>query len=244
MKVLFIALIVLLTSVEPAATKNEAFKPLVVLELFTSQGCSSCPPADALLENIKKSSGVTDVLALSYHVDYWNYIGWKDPFSSAEFSDLQRSYSRKFNSSSIYTPQMIINGMEHFVGSNAGTLKSKVNAYSTKNAENSISISDIHRKGKRISFHYDVKGIYTDKHLRIALVIDERTTSVSRGENKNRSLKNSNIVVQQTIIELGSNIGKGTIDIPNLVTSSDALSIISLVENSDLDIVGGIQVKL
>jgi hypothetical protein len=79
-----------------------------------------------LLKDVNNNDSTSQVLALSYHVDYWNYIGWKDPFSRTEFSDLQRLYGRKFNSSSIYTPQMVINGKEHFVGSNEGILMSKI----------------------------------------------------------------------------------------------------------------------
>ncbi|MEO6346712.1 MAG: DUF1223 domain-containing protein [Aquaticitalea sp.] len=242
MKLLFISLIVLLTCTE--TPKKETFKSVVVLELFTSQGCSSCPPADALLQEVKQKYDGAEVIALSYHVDYWNYIGWKDPFSKAEYSDLQREYGQKFRNSSIYTPQVVVNGKEHFVGSNESTLKSKIKSYSEKNAENAITITNVNRKDKTISFDYKVDGTIDKKHLRMALVIDERTTSVSRGENKNRSLKNSNIVVQQSEITLNATTGKGSIAIPELVNSSDKLSLISLVETSDLDVVGGTQVKL
>ena len=84
-----------------------------VVELFTSQGCSSCPPADALLAQIKDD---TNVIALSYHVDYWNYLGWKDPYSNKAYSAYQRSYAKELNSG-VYTPQMVVNGSKEFVGS-------------------------------------------------------------------------------------------------------------------------------
>ncbi len=242
MKLLFIALIVLLTSAEPS--KDATFKPIVVLELFTSQGCSSCPPADDLLNNIKKNYDQSEVVALSYHVDYWNYIGWKDPFSKAEFSDKQRRYGKKFNNSTIYTPQMVVNGKEHFVGSNEGILKSKIKSYLGKKAENSISISNVKKSDTSISFDYHVEGDISNKKLLIALTIDERTTSISRGENKNRSLKNSNIVVEQMEINLNSKTGKTTVTIPQLVKSSDNLSLITIIETFDFDIVGGSQLNL
>lgn len=242
MKLLFISLIVLLIGTETPKTKS--FKPVVVLELFTSQGCSSCPPADALLQEIKKKYSSSEVIALSFHVDYWNYIGWNDPFSKAEYGDLQRDYGQKFNNSSIYTPQMVVNGKEHFVGSNEQILTSKIKSYSLKNVENSVIITNVTKKGKIVSFDYKVDGNLTKKHLRMALVIDERTTSVSRGENKNKELKNSNIVIQQFEIALNAASGKGIITVPELVNSLDQLSLIGLIETADLYIVSGTQMKL
>ena len=86
----------------------------VIVELFTSQGCSSCPPADAYLKTLKQEP---DVLALSYHVDYWDYLGWRDTLGGAEFSERQYDYAQSRGDKNVYTPQMIINGGKHFVGS-------------------------------------------------------------------------------------------------------------------------------
>ena len=91
-----------------------ASKRPVIVELFTSQGCSSCPPADAYFKVLKKES---DVVALSYHVDYWDYLGWRDTLGSAEFSQRQYDYAKSRGDKNVYTPQMIINGGNHFVGS-------------------------------------------------------------------------------------------------------------------------------
>ncbi|MCB9992159.1 MAG: DUF1223 domain-containing protein [Hyphomicrobiaceae bacterium] len=88
--------------------------PKAVVELFTSQGCSSCPPADAILSDISARS---DVIALAYHVDYWDYIGWADTFASPRFSALQRAYAKSWNKDRVYTPQMVINGISDVVGS-------------------------------------------------------------------------------------------------------------------------------
>jgi len=98
-------------------------KPFVLIELFTSEGCSSCPSADKNLEKIAaqaKASG-QNIYTLSYHVDYWDYLGWKDPYATKQFSDRQRAYASQFKSSRIYTPQMIVNGKTEFVGSNQKT---------------------------------------------------------------------------------------------------------------------------
>ena len=97
-----------------AATAGSAQdKPVVVVELFTSQGCSSCPPADALLDRL---SSRNNVLALSLHVDYWDYIGWKDKFASPAHTARQQAYARAAGRRSVYTPQMIINGLDDVAG--------------------------------------------------------------------------------------------------------------------------------
>lgn len=94
----------------PAASADEK---TVVVELFTSQGCSSCPPADALLAELDKSA---DVIALALHVDYWDYIGWKDSFADPENTERQRGYARAAKARSIFTPQMVIGGVDHVIG--------------------------------------------------------------------------------------------------------------------------------
>ena len=88
---------------------------MVVIELFTSQGCSSCPPADAFLSELAKTKGV---MALTYHVDYWDYLGWKDTFGSPDFSQRQYDYANARGDMDVYTPQMIVHGGKHYVGSN------------------------------------------------------------------------------------------------------------------------------
>ncbi len=95
----------------------------VVVELFTSQGCSSCPPADALLGELAERE---DVIALSCHVDYWNYIGWEDPFSSPQMSERQRAYARYRGERTIFTPQMLIDGQHSVVGSRRGEVQQRI----------------------------------------------------------------------------------------------------------------------
>lgn len=99
-----------------------------VVELFTSEGCSSCPPADRLLGDFVDDARNNDkrIFALAFHVDYWNYLGWEDIYASSEFSDRQRTYAEALKTNRIYTPQMIVNGNDEFVGSNRNRAKKSI----------------------------------------------------------------------------------------------------------------------
>ena len=212
----------------------------VVLELFTSQGCSSCPPADKLLKEVKSDN----VIALSYHVDYWNYIGWKDPFSKESFTNKQRKYGTKFYSNSIYTPQLVVNGKEHFVGSNRLKLKSKIEAYSKVKSRSTISLSKVKNENGIVKFSYDINNLQANENLRIVLVINERKTSIKRGENRNRELVNSNIVVSEQQFKINKSSGEGSILIPEIVNKNDELSVVLILENDTLDINTAAQKKI
>ncbi len=115
------ALTISLALALPAVAGELKIAPKAVLELFTSQGCSSCPKADAMLQEMSKRD---DVVALAYHVDYWDYIGWEDTFGTKENSELQRDYAESWGSSRIFTPQLIVNGKGGMVGSKRDAINS------------------------------------------------------------------------------------------------------------------------
>ncbi|MEO0571045.1 MAG: DUF1223 domain-containing protein [Bacteroidota bacterium] len=219
------------------------FEPIVVLELFTSQGCSSCPPADVLLDRAKKQHP-NNVFALSYHVDYWNYIGWEDPFSSKQYTTKQSFYNRKLGYRGNYTPEMVINGREHFVGSNGAKVNAKITQYGKIKAENGIDLSGTKRNGNSLTFDFKVVGNLKDKLLRAVLVLDERTTVVKRGENRNRTLTNSNIVVLENYLEAKGGEGSTTLEIPASVGSDEDLTLMLFVETDELDITGAVKRKV
>ena len=212
-------------------------KPVVVLELFTSQGCSSCPSADVLLEKVGKEFENDQVFTLSYHVDYWNYIGWTDPFSQKEFTQKQRSYARKFRDNQVYTPAVIVNGQEHFVGSNRSKMYAKIKEYKNKSSQFDISFGAIEHTSKKIKFNYKIDGNTSKAKARVILAIKERTTNVKRGENAKRTLKNHNIVVNESYVSNLTANGNYSIYIPKIVTEKDELSVFFILENDQKDIV-------
>lgn len=221
--------------------KNEAIFPATALvQLFTSQGCSSCPPADALLEKIKTE--YDNVYVLSYHVDYWNRLGWKDPFSKAEYTDLQYQYGKKFRSGSVYTPQAVINGNEHFVGSNKGKMKDRLTQYLKQKDENKVVLKSSTLVNSALSFLFSVDGDTEGKTLKAALVLDKETTYVSRGENRKRTLENSNIVIDEVDLVIPKvKSGEASIQIPDWVDPSTSLRLIAYIQDENLAVYGAAQ---
>ncbi len=220
---------------------QESDKSAIVLELFTSQGCSSCPPADELLENIKEKHKDQNVVVLSYHVDYWNRLGWKDPFSSSMFSDYQRNYAQQFRSRSIYTPQLVVNGSEHFTGSDRYKADIALKKYSKASINSTILIKDIQQEPSHIVFSYRVNG-ESFNTITLALVVSERITNISRGENRDRTLKNTNIVANRIVKKEES--GSVSLTIPDWVSENDELSIIAYTQDKTLKTTGATKLAL
>ncbi|MCF2873582.1 MULTISPECIES: DUF1223 domain-containing protein [unclassified Tenacibaculum] len=245
MKYAFIFFLATLFYTNSENTKDETYPPFVVFQLFTSQGCSSCPPADYLLEQVKKNTSNTNIIVMSYHVDYWDRLGWKDPFSKRTYTELQYNYARKFNSSSVYTPQLVVNGNEHFTGSNNRKLNRALKKYTSEKASNAITLSNVYKKDRLINIDYKIKGDLNDKTVSFALVLEEKTTFVKRGENSNRKIKNSNIVINQVSLPVkGKANGNISLNIPENFDINDNYRIIAFVQNPNLQITGGVQKSL
>jgi len=167
---------------------------VVVAELFTSEGCSSCPPADALLQRISARSPVADVeiLGLEEHVDYWDNLGWRDPFSSASFTRRQNDYeSRVFHLGEIYTPELVVDGSFAAVGSDGGAIRDAVAKAAARPAAN-VQVTAREMDGRaHVEVAVDASAaIERRKNADIvaALVEDGLTTTVERGENHGRTL--------------------------------------------------------
>ena len=215
-----------------------------VIQLFTSQGCSSCPSADSLLGKIKEDYKSENIVVLSYHVDYWDRLGWKDPFSNKEYTLLQEVYGFVFNSRSNYTPQAVVNGKVQFVGSDELKMKKTLNHFLEVSSKNTIAISKIDIVNDEISFKYEIDGAIKNKDLKIALVIDKRETPIKRGENEGKVLINRNIVINEISIPVLKAIGLKTISIPKIVNKTDSLRVICYLQNGDYSITGATQSEL
>jgi hypothetical protein len=180
--------------VAPPADRMPEQPQAVLVELFTSEGCSSCPPADALLERLDRSQPIpgAQIVVLSEHVDYWNHIGWADPYSSPAFSARQEQYARRFRTQGPYTPQMVVDGRSEFVGSDARTAESAIRS-ATKRPKAAIRITE--DGGSAI---IDVgplpAGTARKAAVFAAYAADSGTQDVLRGENKGRKLHHVAIV--------------------------------------------------
>ena len=185
-----------------AKIKNE-MGGFAVIELFTSEGCSSCPPADKLLETIDKEYAGKNVLVLSYHVDYWNKLGWKDEFSNAENTARQNYYANHFRLNSIYTPQAVVNGTIEFVGSDRNKMTNTIEQSKKINKTITLSASVDNNK---VMVDYKVNDQSGGESMLIALVQKQATTEVKRGENGGRKLHHINIVREFQLVKNKSNI--------------------------------------
>ncbi|MFT6580952.1 MAG: hypothetical protein ACJAU6_001382 [Alphaproteobacteria bacterium] len=171
------------------ATGADAKSPVVV-ELFTSQGCSSCPPAEAYLDDLAQRD---DVIALEYHVDYWDYIGWKDPFGNRDYTVRQHRYVEKLGGRYAYTPQMVINGVTHEVGSKRRRVDAIIREAQI-NASDAAPVLTMVRKGDLITV--TLAGATPETPLNVVfLSFDGRhKTAITRGENSGKTLVNSHVV--------------------------------------------------
>jgi hypothetical protein len=197
------------------AKMETAGKGFAVIELFTSEGCSSCPPADALVAKVQKESGDKPVYILAFHVDYWNRLGWKDVFSDAEYSDRQSQYARWLKLSSVYTPQIVVNGRTEFVGSEEGSLRNAIKASLQKPAKAELVLSDLRVSGDKANLQYHVEGAPKNMSLLIALIEKTATTKVQRGENGGRTLSHVQIVSQLHSVLLSKDSGTESIKLPH-----------------------------
>ena len=182
----------------------------VMVELFTSEGCSSCPPADALLIQLEKTQPVsgTEVIALGEHVDYWNHLGWADPYSSAAFSARQSEYAQAFGKDGVYTPQMIVDGQTEFVGSNQDRAREAISsaARTPKAAVHvALAANAAEKQPNGIGLLVRVENmpaVSSGDTAEVILAITENDlhSQVARGENAGRSLRHIAVVRQFQVI--------------------------------------------
>ncbi len=184
---------------ENLQSPTPAQKPSVLVELFTSEGCSSCPPADRALALLQKEQPVADaeIIALAFHVDYWNRLGWKDEFSSDVFTRRQNTYSKSFRIPSIYTPQMVVDGRFQFVGSNLARAKQMIaEASQTNKAEIELTLD-----GKKLGVRIPDIPAHNPSIVYLAIAEDNLVSNVDSGENAGKKLEH--IAVVRELRKLG-----------------------------------------
>ena len=165
---------------------------LTVVELYTSQGCNSCPPADAILGELVARD---DVIALSFHIDYWDYLGWKDTFSSAAATKRQKQYARFLGSRGVYTPQMVIGGAAHAVGSNRGRVEELIETVAARPGPE-IDVSVVAGAPGEVLVRIAGAEITSTRKFAIWLARfdDARTVPIERGENAGRTITYHHVV--------------------------------------------------
>jgi hypothetical protein len=183
------------------ADQTDPNKPLrpVVVELFTSEGCSSCPPADALLAKLdgQQRLGNAEIIALEEHVDYWDQLGWRDPFSAAQWTERQQDYASSFGNEGIYTPQMVVDGRTEFVGSSQSRARSAI-AEAVQLPKAEVALSNLEAAGGQVRVKIDVKMLPSPgtREAQVWLAVTESGlhSNVKRGENAGEDLHHAAVV--------------------------------------------------
>jgi hypothetical protein len=209
------------------ATENTASEGFALVELFTSEGCSSCPPADEVIGRLR--GWKNNVYVLSFHVDYWNYLGWNDVFSNASYSSRQQDYGSLFHLNSIYTPQIIVNGKSQFAGSDESRLRETIESYVKDRASSEIylRVQPSNRNQVSVSWNTEPKSELT---LSIALVQNFTKDFIQRGENKGQTLNHYFTVRDFQSIQDQTGSGTSLLSIPAGLQSSDCL-VVAFLQN-------------
>ena len=212
-------------------------KPFAFVELFTSQGCSSCPSADRNLRRLAESARTagTRLFALSFHVDYWNRLGWTDPYSRPEFSARQSAYARSFQAEGVYTPQMIVNGTVEFVGSDVDR-SDKAVAAALRQPRSGVGLTTrievTTTPAAAIKVDYALRDNAPDDDLLVALVRASASNTVPRGENAGRTLHHVHVVSALSTVSRPRPQGQVALRLPPEAQPQD-FAVIAFVQHSE-----------
>ena len=214
-----------------------------VMELFTSQGCSSCPPADNLSGKFAGQNNA-NLIALAFHVDYWNRLGWTDSFSSEKYSNRQRDYASSINNSSVYTPQLIINGTKEFVGSDETKIATEIANVLKQKPAVFVSIDRITITANKVTINYSLNRSCDNSSLRAALVQKQVFTNILKGENRGLKLTNYNVV--RDFVSVNAKDISASVDLqkPAGYNEKDFSIVLFVQENTSLKIIGAVKKNL
>jgi hypothetical protein len=206
--VFFVVVALMQSFAQSSGNASNPARTPVLVELFTSEGCSDCPPADAVLERLYTAQPVAGVqlIVVSEHVDYWNHIGWKDPWSSHAYSERQAAYASRFGLDSVYTPQMVVDGKLQFVGSDERRAIAAIQS-EAQAPKLSISLSGAHMVAEGVlAVHLDAAPLPSNASgstdLLFAVVDEKDESHVTAGENGGRTLKH--VAVLRNLKHIGS----------------------------------------
>jgi len=190
----------------PAVSKAES---PVVVELYTSQGCSSCPPADRLLASLATHD---DIIALALHVDYWDYLGWADDFAKPEYSNRQRQYAGAWSERSVYTPQMVVQGVNYMVGSRNDEIQRQIMQAGSSAPKATVTARN---DGRGIHIRMEaLQGEATEADIFLVRYSEHETVVIERGENAGRTIEYVNIVKSWETLGRWDGKGAANVSVP------------------------------
>jgi len=206
-----------------------------LVELFTSEGCSSCPPADEAIASLAMQNK-SNVFILGFHVDYWDYLGWKDIYSNATYSERQRRYAQTFSLNSIYTPQIVVNGSTQFVGSDKQQLASTVDIALNGSYHSSIQLSAKETSDNNIMVNINMEKIVGHTVVHIALIQSTAVSHVQKGENKGKELRHINIVRDFKTIDQITNQNTVYLKMPSSLSKNELMLIAHTQDKNSMQI--------
>jgi hypothetical protein len=218
------------------AARASAASPAAVIELFTSEGCSSCPPADAVLTTLAEGAPRVAV-TLSFHVDYWNELGWHDPWSSPAHTARQEQYARALGGRGLYTPQMVVNGRDAFVGSDAAHAREIVD--SLRGRRLPVALEGGVRPGDSgVSVSVRARPMPPRAVLHVAAAEPRVVSRVTRGENGGRTLHHTNVVRAFRTVALDASEVEVALQLPRDLPAQRALIVAYVQHLSTMEILG------
>lgn len=237
---ILLTLLVGITAFGQNKTEQKALKGFALLELYTSEGCSSCPPADDLMGRLQNEYKDDNVYVLAYHVDYWDKLGWKDIFSNAVYTKRQYDYAKFLQKEPVYTPQVIINGKLDYVGSQETTVRNAIKTALSKTTLTNLSL-EFTQTDNSLSVDYNVGATPKNSHLMIAIVQKQAKSNVKRGENANRVLSHYQIVRALQTVDLNkTKSGTASIHLPKNIPAQD-LEVIGFVQDMNSGAILGVK---
>lgn len=196
------------------ASSKESETGFALVELFTSEGCSSCPAADQLVEKIAEENKGKRVYIASYHVDYWDRLGWKDHFSKPAYSTYQYAYAKQFKLNAVYTPQIVVNGQTQFVGSNGIALRSAIHNRLNSQETVRLLLEKLEKPAGACHIRYSLEGAGTTAALTFVLLQKKAVVPIKAGENGGKTLSHINIVRDVKPLSPGKFSGEFSLNIP------------------------------